>query len=1069
MQTTRKILTAIKLINWHFFANQTISLKNINLFSGDTGAGKSTILDAIQLILTTESRNFNRAANSESKRSIKTYVRGKTGEEGNEYLRKGAVVSYVALELYEESRDRYFVLGVKMDSPDFESDIKKKWFCEEGRLSDLSFIVDNKPAKDDQFRNNGKKIQFMYQTSQAKDRFKVRLGHLQESFFDLLPRSLAFQPMKNVKDFIYSFILPEKEINTDILRESIRSLKEMQLLVEQLKKQVEDLEKIHNKNEEILNIEKQILVNDILLKIAEAESKRSDITNKNRKIDLEKQNIMQNENARDSLNAEIGDKRERYINIQTALQTGEKAQLINQLRNEISSREKDRDISISDLNCLNAQLIKVRDTLKLLNVSRAESNYNINELENSDTELSCRNKIIVGIENAFSDAEKENSDKQVDIKTELNSLNKCIEQLAKEINALASNKITYPPNVIMLKEAVEREFSSRGLDTKVYILADLLEISDSEWQNAVEGYLNTQRFHIIVEPQYYDIASAVYDRMKSKIHTAALVNTGKLELDAVSEDNSLANVVVSENRYANAYIVFLLGRVIMCDSVSSLKKHSTAITRDCMLYKNKALRKIDPKVYRMPYIGKYALQKQLSLKKEEYDKLKKQTSELSVRISVCEKILSAIRQCNFESLKQVIDAPARLKKHENDILQLKKRLQEAMNDPTYIKLQDDADALSREIKKDSDSIDNIKSSISRSGYAIEQMSAEIVSLEKDANEIESQIKVLSDGHEDLFSEAQKKYNESKKTKNANTIFTNYRPQNQKLLNKKQNTEKELWKMQSLYKDGELGVGVDMMPEYFDEYDRLTKHDLVGYEEKLRVIRENCETEFRESFLAKMRENIENGKRLFSELNRTLKPIHYGKDSYHFKCVTNERKQRLYEMITSDFNLGGYNLFTTQFEESYRDEMDELFAKLTDSDKNGDDVVKEYTDYRSYLDYDIEIISSNGNVQYLSKIYREKSGGETQTPYYVAIAASFAQIYANRETIKVIMLDEAFDKMDDERIESMIEFFKMQGLQMILAAPISRFGVIAEQSDNIVMVYTDNDHNSTVEEYSHDEI
>ena len=175
------------------------------------------------------------------------------------------------------------------------------------------------------------------------------------------------------------------------------------------------------------------------------------------------------------------------------------------------------------------------------------------------------------------------------------------------------------------------------------------------------------------------------------------------------------------------------------------------------------------------------------------------------------------------------------------------------------------------------------------------------------------------------------------------------------------------------------------------------------------------------------------------------------------------------MIMSDFNLSGFNLFSTQFDEEYHDEMEELFSKLTASDENGDDVLREYTDYRSYLDYDIEIISKDGKSQKFSKIYREKSGGETQTPYYVAIAASFAQLYSTGETIRVIMLDEAFDKMDEERIESMLTFFKSQNFQIILAVPTSRLELIGEQADNIVMVYTDSGHNSFAEEFSYDEL
>ena len=122
-----KILTKIRLINWHYFTDETIEVKGSVLFSGENASGKSTILDAIQLVLTTNSTRFNPAANERSRRDLKGYVRCKTGEEGNTYLRgKGAVISYVALEFHEESKDHDFVLGVKLDSPDVESDITKK-------------------------------------------------------------------------------------------------------------------------------------------------------------------------------------------------------------------------------------------------------------------------------------------------------------------------------------------------------------------------------------------------------------------------------------------------------------------------------------------------------------------------------------------------------------------------------------------------------------------------------------------------------------------------------------------------------------------------------------------------------------------------------------------------------------------------------------------------------------------------------------------------------------------------------------------------------------------------------
>ena len=71
---TMKKLTRIKLVNWHYFGNETIDVNGSFLLSGENASGKSTILDAIQLILTTNTRRFNPAANEKSKRDLKGYA-----------------------------------------------------------------------------------------------------------------------------------------------------------------------------------------------------------------------------------------------------------------------------------------------------------------------------------------------------------------------------------------------------------------------------------------------------------------------------------------------------------------------------------------------------------------------------------------------------------------------------------------------------------------------------------------------------------------------------------------------------------------------------------------------------------------------------------------------------------------------------------------------------------------------------------------------------------------------------------------------------------------------------------
>ena len=160
MEKVQKTLTRIQLVNWHYFENERISLSGSTLVSGENTAGKSTILDAIQLVLTTNSKRFNVAANEKGKRTLKGYVRCKVGNIGETYYRKGTVPGNVALEFYEEKGNRYFVLGVHLLSADEESPVIKKWYAEECRLEALSFIVDGRAALNEEFRNKNRKILF---------------------------------------------------------------------------------------------------------------------------------------------------------------------------------------------------------------------------------------------------------------------------------------------------------------------------------------------------------------------------------------------------------------------------------------------------------------------------------------------------------------------------------------------------------------------------------------------------------------------------------------------------------------------------------------------------------------------------------------------------------------------------------------------------------------------------------------------------------------------------------------------------------------------------------------------
>ena len=118
-------------------------------------------------------------------------------------------------------------------------------------------------------------------------------------------------------------------------------------------------------------------------------------------------------------------------------------------------------------------------------------------------------------------------------------------------------------------ESVQEEFAGIGREIQPGVLCEMLEIKDEEWRNAVEGYLNTQRFYVLVEPENFDIALGIYDRLRreKKVYGVGLINTKDLEKYDTAPAGTLAEVVTSQNKYARQYSNMLLGKY-RCASVT---------------------------------------------------------------------------------------------------------------------------------------------------------------------------------------------------------------------------------------------------------------------------------------------------------------------------------------------------------------------------------------------------------------------------------------------------------------------------------------------------------------------
>lgn len=188
-------------------------------------------------------------------------------------------------------------------------------------------------------------------------------------------------------------------------------------------------------------------------------------------------------------------------------------------------------------------------------------------------------------------------------------------------------------------------------------------------------------------------------------------------------------------------------------------------------------------------------------------------------------------------------------------------------------------------------------------------------------------------------------------------------------------------------------------------------------------------------------------------------------SFRTDAMTNEEFDRERQLMEGE---GG--LFAMPFQQKYGPLIEELFGRLAMSDDTQLNARKQselqqnierYTDFRTYLKFDLETTVQNGSKQLLSQTLNTKSGGETQTPFYIAVLASFAQLYQVNNllplasnTVRLVVFDEAFNKMDSDRIIESVRLLRKMGLQAIICTPPDKLPDIMPLADKTLLVLKD---------------
>ena len=166
------------------------------------------------------------------------------------------------------------------------------------------------------------------------------------------------------------------------------------------------------------------------------------------------------------------------------------------------------------------------------------------------------------------------------------------------------------------------------------------------------------------------------------------------------------------------------------------------------------------------------------------------------------------------------------------------------------------------------------------------------------------------------------------------------------------------------------------------------------------------------------------------------------------------------MFMDSSSLEDHKLFTEGLSKRNEQLLMELFNKIASSNPEYDKLTFEFLDYRKYMSYDIEVSHSNGTKSLFSKVSKEKSGGETQVPFYIVIAASFQQLLSRNKRINsgcIVLFDEAFNNMDDTRIDAMMKYYSSLSIQLLIAIPPQRVVNIIDYVNTSLVIVKEDDY------------
>ena len=1105
MSQSKKIFTGMCLNNWGGINHRILQFNEyVNLFSGKSGSGKSTVMDAIQVILYGSfSPSFlNKAADdAKNRRSVLSYLRGEQ-KDGSANREGCDFCSVIALEIMDTGSSVATCIGIAFEVRKNDSEIKKfVYFSHSGSMPESGYVTEDglcysnqdirrlvkERSQSDAGRGKGD-VNRIYASKEAYlgALYDVILGYIDPNRFITMEKSaIALKMTNGTGQFIRDYMFPKSDSGTiETISEQLDAYRQIKDKIEDMRRRIELLKEIKASGRELVRVQADIAMAQAMIRCIDIEDMRAKIAAaEDDKLRIEAEQLKLQEKAQE-LSIEQKKLQNEYIQVSADLKSGDLGSKKEQLK-----ELKKRSLMLTDNS---HQWIKITSGLKRWEDDEVITDYVSNKALNlideitggSITEENCE-QLHLKLESVKQTVEDELEDNTA----KKNEIARALREKERLVEDMKNNRKSYKESLRSARAALQRALSDRfGETARVYIFADMFDVTDDEWKNAIEGRMGRLKFSLITEPRYANTAASVFRDMK-QFEEVDLINSGAI-LDSAPKamDNSLYEAVSTNEKYVDACLKRYLGHIIKCRSVDELSQVKDGVTPDCYSYSNFIFRHLKKRDYTTnACIGGKVSKARLAEYEADVNRLEAE------QIDIMTAIQGLKAQRDFECLKGEPEYYVGLSKasDELELVNAQKRELEEV-----IKTLEEGQY--KELKAKKELLEKHKEELERAQKENRRQMDEMIRQHEKISGVNEQRGIQL---EDLLSgyvanpKLEAQVHEQMKNASGQSVKNKQR---QELISLQgadgaggmqqacvETLQAARYKYLKEFPSGQFS-GVEKSNEAYEAL--LDKYETDYEPEYEKEFDKQCDfiyRSLRENVIATIHGDIKAAKRHAYEINRLLRETNFSDSTYQIKIepAKNENGQ-FYDMLMAEeldsknLDNGGIDGQISFGEDDFYKKYEQKIQLLTDKfmpPKDEDEhqrmqkrkEMEQYADYRNYLSFSMyeQVTDENGRVireNFVDDMAGRDSGGEGQNPKYVALLAGFAMLYmqqSNRDSkIKLVLLDEAFSKMDQERSAVCLKYARKMDLQLIVCVPDERLQSLIR---NVDCVYGFRRHNNQI--------